>query len=78
MILGVYKWLNGIRTRINFKQDGSFVQDDRPRLIYPENDFRMEYQGFVKDNLMHGPGTLILKDKEELHFKGNWEKGKCT
>ena len=27
---------------------------------------------------MHGPGTLILKDKEESHLKGNWEKGKCT
>ena len=43
-------------------------------VIYPEDDFRKEYRGQVKDGyVLHGEGTLILKSGKE--FSGTWEEG---
>ena len=46
------------------------IQFDR-RLIFPEDDFRMEYRGAVKENTMHGKGTLTLKSLKS--YTGEWE-----
>ena len=34
-----------------------------PRLIYPVDDYKLEYRGAVKDDYIpHGQGTLVLKN----------------
>ena len=59
-MIGVYTWSNGTKARITFKND-KLIFDDR--LIFPENDFRMEYRGACKNgNVMHGRGTLTLEN----------------
>ena len=46
-------WASGIKTPIKFKKDGSIGHQNR--LIFPEEDFRMEYRGETKDgHIMHG------------------------
>ena len=61
-ILGVYMWASGIKAPIKFKKDGSIGHQNR--LIFPEEDFRMEYRGTTKEgSTMHGDGTLILKNE---------------
>ena len=43
-------------------------------LIYPDNDFRKEYHGAVKNgHVMHGQGTLTLKNGK--CFTGEWVSG---
>ena len=42
------------------------------RLIFDENDIRLEYRGDIKDGrIMHGQGTLMLRD-DKTTFKGVW------
>ena len=66
--VGVYVWANGIKAPVSFK-DGKICFGQR--LIYPDNDYRLEYRGEVKDkNIMHGKGTLTLKSGST--FEGNW------
>ena len=58
--LGVYTFGNGIRARAVY-ENGEFVFDNR--VIFAEDDYRMEYRGELKDNhIMHGKGTLTLKN----------------
>ena len=46
-----------------------------PRIIFPEDDFRMEYRGTLKDkNIPHGQGTLTLK-ADSAKFSGEWVDG---
>ena len=48
------------------------------RIIFPEDDFRMEYRGELKDNnIPHGQGTLTLKGGS-ITFSGQWEDGVST
>ena len=55
-------WASGTKQPIRFMQDGSI--DYQHRLIFPEEDFRMEYRGTTKEgSTMHGDGTLILKNE---------------
>ena len=71
---GVYTWVNGIKTRITFNQEEGIIFENLPRLIYPEDDFRMEYRGSVRDmNIMDGNGELMLKDG--TIFTGVWANG---
>ena len=71
---GVYTWSNGIKARITFNQKEDIIFEDPPRLIYPEDDFRMEYRGSVRDkNVMDGRGELMLK--EGTVFTGVWVNG---
>ena len=45
-------------------------------IIYPENDYRKEFNGAVKDgHIPHGQGTLTLKNGKE--FNGDWVDGAC-
>ena len=49
-----------------------------PRIIYAEDDFRMEYRGELKENTTpHGQGTLTLKEKS-ITFSGEWANGVST
>ena len=43
-------------------------------LIYPDDDFRKEYNGEVKNqNVPHGKGSLILKNGKT--YSGNFKEG---
>ena len=74
-MIGVYTWKeNGIQARVHI-EEGNLVFDDR--LIYPEDDFRMEYRGSLKKgNIMHGRGTLTLRNREgseQKSYTGEWK-----
>ena len=46
------------------------------RLVFPDEDFRTEYRGDIKDNYtMHGTGTLTIQGKKT--FTGEWNEGVC-
>ena len=48
------------------------------RLIFAENDFRLEYRGGVKDgHILNGQGTLTLRDGKTT-FKGIWDDSIST
>ena len=48
-----------------------------PRLVYPEDDYRSEYYGEVKDgHIPDGQGTLILKNGNPI--TGNWSNGQSN
>ena len=76
---GVYKWANGFRAPITFKTDESLKFGNR--LIFPENDFRMEYRGPRSTQYGHnmpGRGTLFLKNEEneeERDSRGDGRRG---
>ena len=72
--LGVFIWANGDRARVTFDQDNLIFDH---RILFPDNDFRMEYRGEIKDDRKpHGEGTLILKDGV-TSFSGKWVDGTC-
>ena len=43
---GVYTWENGERARFTYIEDSFTFQDNR--IVFPENDFRLEYRGGLK------------------------------
>ena len=65
---GVYIYQNGIRTRFYSEPNKEMVLD--ARLIYPDEDYRLEYRGETDGCRMHGRGTLTLKDGKA--FTGDW------
>ena len=66
--------MNGDRARFTIEKDA--LKFDR-RVIFPENDFRMEYRGDIKDDhIMHGEGCLVLEDGK-TEFTGVWVNGVC-
>ena len=70
---GVYIWEDGARARITFDPDENPVFGNR--IIFPENDFRLEYRGDLKDgHIMNGHGTLTLKDGKTT-YHGEWVNG---
>ena len=70
-ILGVYTWANNISARVTFLM-GEIIYE--MPLIFPEDDFRKEYNGSVKNGcVLHGEGTLHLKNG--LTFFGEWVNG---
>ena len=72
--LGVYTWKNGDRAR--FTIENGAMKFDR-RVLFPEDDFRMEYRGEVKDDhIMHGQGSLVLEDGK-TEYTGVWADGIC-
>ena len=71
MLIGVYTWANGIKARFIVEQDEIILDS---RIIFADDDFRLEYRGNVKDNnVMHGRGTLTLKGGKT--YTGNWVNG---
>ena len=59
-IVGVYTWANKISARVTFLM-GEIIYE--MPLIFPEDDFRKEYYGSVKNGcVLHGEGTLYLKN----------------
>ena len=45
------------------------------RLIFPEDDFRIEYRGGLKDNrVLHGVGSLTVV--HEKTYKSFWVEGR--
>ena len=68
---GTYKWANGIKSRIILSQGEMAFE---PPLIYPDEDFRKEYNGALKNGyVMHGKGTLTLKNGKQ--YTGEWIAG---
>ena len=68
---GTYKWANGIKSKI-LLSNGEMTFE--PPLIYPDEDFRKEYLGGLKNGyVMHGEGTLTLKNGKQ--YTGQWIAG---
>ena len=60
MNLGAYTWANRDRARVFCKDDKLTFER---RILYPYNDFKMEYRGDLKEgHIPHGEGRLTLKD----------------
>ena len=70
---GLYIWSDGVRQRITMnKQDDEMIFEKR--LIFPEDDFRIEYRGELKDKrVLHGVGSLTVAD--EKTYKSFWHEG---
>ena len=68
---GVYIWNNGTRQRVTMQEDEIVFEK---RLIFPEEDYRIEYRGDLKDKcIIEGEGSLTVAiDKT---FAGNWING---
>ena len=68
---GVYTFADGVKCRITFT-DGKMNYENR--LIFPDDEFRIEYRGEVRDrNIMHGKGSLIVRSGQK--FEGDWTEG---
>ena len=69
---GIYIWANGVKARAS-THEGKLIYDFP--LIYPEEDFRLEYSGYFKKDgpVPHGYGTLTLKNGKL--FAGNFVNG---
>ena len=69
------KWVNGDIARFTYSSDKFTFEDNR--IIFPENDFKMEYRGeVVNEHVMHGTGTLTLKNGAA--YEGEWVAGTCV
>ena len=65
MQTGIYTWNNSTKARVlNEKNQGELTF--YPRLVYPPDDFRLEYRGALKDgHIPDGKGVLVLKKMKE-------------
>ena len=72
---GLYIWNDGIRQRVTMNnQEDKMIFEKR--LIFPEDDFRIEYRGELKDKrVLHGVGSLTVA--KEKTYKGLWSQGRC-
>ena len=71
----VYTWANHDRARVICNDDKMTFDS---RVLYPDDDFRMEYRGNLKEGrIPHGTGRLTLKNSE-ITFTGQWIDGKSV
>ena len=69
--LGVYTWANGDRALVS-NTDGKLTFGRR--VVYPDNDFRLEYRGDVKEgHVPDGEGRLTIKGN--IAYSGQWNDG---
>ncbi len=58
-----YIWANGIKARVTVNLQGEIRFTKQLKLLYPDDDFRQEYEGEINDNnVPHGQGTMTFKD----------------
>ena len=72
---GLYIWNDGIRQRVTMNnQEDKMIFEKR--LIFPEDDFRIEYRGELKDKrILNGVGSLTITHGKT--YKSYWSQNRC-